>query len=241
MQTGTPFRFYNGIVVFPLFFTLFIWSVFWFEIRFGFDFTPFGILPRTLSGIRGIVFSPFIHSSVKHLYNNTFPLVILLGALFYFYAKIRWKIIGFGILLSGFFTWLFAREAYHIGASGLIYVLASFIFFKGIFTRYYRFIALSLIVVFLYGGMLWYVFPIDEEISWEGHLSGFITGLLLALLFKQPLPEAKKYSWEENTYNEEDDPFLKHFDEDGNFIPESEWLRRQQAEEEKNTGKNTEF
>ncbi|MEM9686955.1 MAG: rhomboid family intramembrane serine protease, partial [Bacteroidota bacterium] len=192
----------------------------------------FGVLPRTLSGLKGIVFSPFIHSSTTHLYNNTFPVFVLLAALFYFYADISWKIVCYGIVLSGFFTWIFAREAYHIGASGLIYVLASFIFFKGIFTRYYRLIALSLIVVFLYGSLIWYVFPIDDAISWEGHLSGFLTGLLLAIVFKQRLPEPKKYEWEAATFDESNDPFLKHFDAHGNFIPESELLQQQQAEEE---------
>ena len=231
MQPSEHFKFRDGVIVFPLFFVLFIWTVFWFEVRFGFDFTTSGILPRTLSGLKGVVFSPFIHSSVKHLYNNTFPLIILLAALFFFYAKISWKVIFYGILLSGSLTWVFAREAYHIGASGLIYVLVSFIFFKGVFAKYYRLIALSLMVVFLYGSLLWYVFPIDDKISWEGHLSGFMTGLFLSVVFKQKIPEAEKYDWEEET-DDENDPFLKHFDEDGNFIPESELLQQEKTKGE---------
>lgn len=239
MQPKESFKLHNEVILVPLFFIILIWTVFWFEVRFGYDFNRFGVLPRTVKGLQGIVLSPFIHSSTEHLYNNTLPLIVLLAALFYFYAKISWKIVGYGILLSGLFTWIFAREAYHIGASGLIYVLASFIFFKGVFTRYYRFIALSLIVVFLYGGMLWYVFPIDDNISWEGHLSGFITGLLLAVLLKQELPEKRKYTWEEDNFNEDDDPFLQHFDENGNFIPESEWLRRKHIKEAPKTNDET--
>lgn len=227
MPQNESFRFHNSVVLVPFFFALLLWTVYWFELRFGYDFTALGVLPRTVSGLRGIVFSPFIHGSTQHLYNNTFPVLVLLAALFYFYARISWKVVVYGILFSGLFTWIFAREAYHIGASGLIYVLASFIFFKGVFTRYYRLVALSLIVVFLYGSLLWYVFPIDDTISWEGHLSGFITGLLLAVIFKQELPEKRKYAWEEDTYNEDNDPFLKHFDEDGNFVPESELIRRE--------------
>src|SRR6187402_3664153 len=153
------FKFTNSVVGVPLFFVLFLWFVYWLEIRFGFDFVENGILPRNFSGLQGIVFSPFIHSNIEHLYNNSIPLAVLLAALFFFYSKESWGILVFGILLSGCLTWIIGRENYHIGASGLIYVLVSFIFFKGIQTGYYRLVALSLSVILLYGGMIWYVFP----------------------------------------------------------------------------------
>ena len=124
----------------------------------------------------------------------------------------------YGILLSGFLTWCIGRPSYHIGASGLIYVLVSFIFFKGVFAKHYRLIALSLLVAFLYGSMIWNTIPLEEGISWEGHLSGLIVGLVFALLFRKQIAKPKKYVWEEPDYNEEDDEFLKHFDENGNFI-----------------------
>ena len=188
--------------------------------RFGFKFNDFGVYPRTLSGLKGVIFSPFIHGSMEHLYHNSIPLLVLSSALFYFYRSISWKVIGLGILFSGLLTWIIARPSYHIGASGLIYVLMSFIFFKGILTKHFRLIALSLLVVFLYGSMIWYVFPIKEKVSWEGHLSGLTVGLLFALTFRKSIPKPKKYEWEREDYNEDNDPFLKHFDEDGNFIEE---------------------
>lgn len=218
MKQHPHFQFSTGVLIYPLLFLLAIWMVFWFEVRFGFDFSNYGVYPLTLLGLRGIVFSPFIHGSLIHIYHNTIPLFVLSMALFYFYRQIAWRVIIFGILMSGFLTWCIGRPSYHIGASGLIYVLVSFTFFKGVFSKYYRLVALSLVVVFLYGSMVWYTFPIEEGISWEGHLSGLITGLLFAFLFKTSIAKPKKYVWEQDDYREEDDPFLKHFDKDGNFI-----------------------
>jgi hypothetical protein len=139
-------------------------------------------------------------------------------ALFYFYKNISWQILLFGILLTGFLTWGIGRPSNHIGASGLIYLLASFLFFKGIFSKYYRLMALSFIVIFLYGGLLWFVVPVKPGISWEGHLSGLITGFLFALIYKQKIEKQPKYEWEKPGYKEDNDPFMKHFDKNGNFV-----------------------
>ncbi|WP_339712046.1 rhomboid family intramembrane serine protease [uncultured Kriegella sp.] len=218
MSEHQYFKFTNAVVLAPMTAILLIWTVFWFELRFQVNLNQFGVAPRNFVGLRGIIFSPFIHSSVEHLYNNTIPLAVLLAALFYFYRNIALRVLFLGILLSGFMTWAIGRPSYHIGASGAIYVLASFMFFKGIFSKYYRLVALSLIVVFIYGSLLWYIFPIKDDISWEGHLSGFLTGLLLAIFIKAKLPSVKKYDWELEDFNEEEDEFLQQFDEDGNFI-----------------------
>ncbi|WP_339917005.1 rhomboid family intramembrane serine protease [Yeosuana marina] len=218
MNNQDHFKFYRGVIIYPLFFVLIIWTVFTFEIQYHVNFSKYGIYPQTLKGLRGIIFSPFIHGSIQHIYHNTIPLFVLSMALFYFYKPIAWKVIIYGILISGFLTWCIGRSSYHIGASGLIYVLFSFMFFKGVFTKYYRLVALSLLVIFLYGSMIWYVFPVDETISWEGHLSGLLTGLFFAVFFKREIAKPKKYVWEQDHYNEDNDPFLKHFDKDGNFI-----------------------
>ena len=141
-----------------------------------------------------------------------------MASLFYFYRQIAWKVIIYGILLSGFLTWCIGRPGNHIGASGLIYVLVSFIFFKGIFAKYYRLVALSLLIIFLYGSMIWYVFPVKEGMSWEGHLAGLITGFLFSIFFRKSIVKPETYVWQQPDYNEDNDPFLKHFDEQGNFI-----------------------
>ncbi|SDQ48412.1 rhomboid family intramembrane serine protease [Flagellimonas zhangzhouensis] len=218
MESKDTLKFTNDVLVAPMLAVLAIWTVFWVEVKFHVNLNHFGVYPRALTGLRGIVLSPFIHGSLEHLYNNTIPLAVLTAFLFYFYRSVAVKVFILGVLISGLVTWVMARPSYHIGASGLIYVLASFIFFKGILAKNYRLVALSLIVVFIYGSMIWYIFPIEEEISWEGHLSGFLTGLLLAFTTKVKLPAVRKYAWEHEDYNEDEDPFLRHFDADGNFI-----------------------
>ncbi|MCM4157508.1 rhomboid family intramembrane serine protease [Gramella sp. AN32] len=218
MKASTPFVFTSSTIGFPLLFILLIWIVFWAEVKFGIRLSSYGVRPGEIVGLRGILFSPFIHSDIKHLFNNTIPLFILSLALFYFYRQISWKVLLIGMFTTGLLTWLIGREANHIGASGIIYLLASFLFFKGIFSKYYRLVALSLIVVFLYGGLIWYVTPMDPDISWEGHLSGLLSGLGLALVYRNKFYVAPKFEWEQPEYNAEDDLFMKHFDENGNFI-----------------------
>ena len=218
MSESNYFRFSNSVIIAPLVGILIIWVVFLIEIRLQVNFNSYGVYPRTFFGLRGVVLSPFVHGSIEHLYNNTIPFAILMASLFYFYRNIAFRILFFGVLLSGLLTWFIGRPSYHIGASGIIYLLASFIFFKGIFTKHYRLVALSMVVVFIYGSLLWYIFPVKDDISWEGHLSGFLTGLMLAVFVKAKIPPPKKFDWEDEDYNEEADDFLQHFDEDGNFI-----------------------
>lgn len=214
------FKFTNTVIGLPLFFVFFLWFVYWLQIRYDFDFDKNGIFPRTLSGLQGVVFSPFIHADLNHLYNNSIPLIVLLAALQFFYSNLSLKVIVYGILFSGLLTWSMGRPSYHIGASGLIYVLFAFIFFKGILTKYYRLVALSLTVIMMYGGMIWYVFPkVDDAVSWEGHLAGLLTGLVLAIIYTTPeFKKVPKYEWEMPDYNPAEDKFMQRFDENGNFV-----------------------
>ncbi len=133
--------------------------------------SKYGIKPRTLEGLLGMITGPLIHGDVFHLISNTIPLLILCITLFYFYYRIAGEIFLWIYLVTGFWVWLLARDAYHIGASGLVYGMASFLFFSGIFRRNSRLLVVTLIVLFLYGGMVYGVFPNPSEpqISWESH------------------------------------------------------------------------
>lgn len=220
-QHDNPFQFTKAVLLLPLFFVLTLWLVFWYELHFQDSLSHFGVYPREIFGLKGIFFSPFLHGDIEHLANNSIALLILLPILRYFYKEQSFLVLFLGILFSGLGTWLLGRPNYHIGASGLIYALVSFIFFKGIFTKYYRLVALSFTVVILYGGSVWYMFPhVKEGISWEGHLAGFSVGLVLALLLKTPqFGKTIFYEWQQPDFNPEHDPFMRNFDENGNFNP----------------------
>jgi membrane associated rhomboid family serine protease len=137
----------------------------------------------------------------------------------FFYSKVYFQVFIIGLLVSGIFTWLFARSAYHLGMSGVIYVLASFIISKSFFSKQYNLIALSFVVIFIYGSMIWYVFPIDTSISWEGHLSGLITGILLSFCYKNDIKTSPQIP-----LNYQQNLFLNHFDSGGKFIPNLPFL-----------------
>ena len=191
-----------------------MWIVFLFEIDYGYNLNEYGIYPRTLIGLRGILFSPFIHGDVEHLMNNTIAFFVLTLLLRYFFDKNYLKIFVYGMLMSGLLTWAIGRPSYHIGMSGVIYMLVSFIFTKGFFSKNYRLIALSLFIVFSYGSMIWYVIPIDAKISWEGHLSGLIVGVLFSFFFKNEIV----YEEPSNVVSYQQSLFLDHFDNEGKFV-----------------------
>lgn len=183
-------------IIIPFILICLMWIVKSVEVIFGFAFTVGGIYPLTLKGLPGVLLSPFIHADFKHLLSNSIPLFLLSTALFYFYSEISMKILSLAWLFTGFLVWIAGRDAWHIGASGLVYSLASFLFFSGILRGYFRLVALSLLIVFLYGSMVWGIFPgIYRNVSWESHMLGFFSGLVLAIWFRKEGPQKPVYDW----------------------------------------------
>jgi len=181
----------------PLLFPVVLWVVHLLSLLFSEDLSKLGLLPRNLVGLLGILTSPLIHADFSHLISNTIPLIILGWIIFYFHPKVSYILFIFIYLVTGLLVWIFARQVYHIGASGIVYGFVSFLFFSGIFRRDNTSIALALVITFLYGGLVWGMIPGWKGISWESHLFGAITGFVAAYLFRKIDPPKKKYDWED--------------------------------------------
>jgi len=158
----------------------------------------FGIYPRSTTELANILFAPLIHGSWNHLFSNSLTLPVLLGTLLYAYPRSALATLLLIYIGSGTGVWLFARDSYHFGASGLNHGMMFYIFVSGILRRDRLSIALSMIVFFLYGSMIWSIFPQEAGISYESHFFGAVTGVLAAFLFghRDPMPPAKHYDWE---------------------------------------------
>jgi membrane associated rhomboid family serine protease len=194
-------------LVFPGFFLLLLWAIKFFEVSMELSFVEGGVYPRKLSGLKGILLSPLIHGDWKHLLDNSMPVLLLSVALFYFYRDIAYKIWLLIYFISGILLWGVGREAYHIGASGLIYGLAAFLFLSGIIRRVRSLTAISLLVVFWYSGMVWGLLPFDFKVSFEAHICGAVSGIVLAILYRDqgPMSDASLLD-EENEFSEVDQP-----------------------------------
>lgn len=205
-------------LILPSVLIIVIWLIKLGEFIMHTDFGFWGIYPLKIEGLAGILFSPLIHSDLNHLYANTIPLFLLSTALFYFYREIGFKILMLIYFTTNFWVWIVAREAWHIGASGLIYGLFSFIFISGIIRKNNRLMALSMFIIFLYGGLIWGIFPnnIQREISWESHLMGLISGIVFAVYYKNEGPQKTVYQWEEDDNEDDDDKFYMNYTEEEN-------------------------
>ena len=190
-----PKEFFRKLII-PLTFPILLWVIY--LVTYLFDIYPYklGILPRNFSGLVGIFTSPLIHGGFSHLISNTAPLVFMGLGIFYFYPKVAYRVFTIIYLGTGILVWIFGREVYHIGASGIIYGFVSLLFFSGIFRKDNRSIALALIVIFLYGGLIWGVLPVEKGVSWESHLFGAIVGFISSFIFRKVDPP-KKYDWED--------------------------------------------
>src|SRR3990172_10172959 len=168
---------------YPIAFVILLWLVKIFEISFGINLVYLGIFPRKISGLIGIITAPLIHVDFNHLISNSLPLFLLGLGISYSYPTSSKKLFVGVYILHGLLVWIIARQAYHIGASGLVYGFVSFLFFSGIIRRDNRSIALALIVTLFYGGLTWGVLPIKAEISWEAHLFGSLILIIFSFIF----------------------------------------------------------
>jgi len=187
--------------ILPFLFVLILWGIKIVELSEGVELYTLGVFPRSYNGLVGVLLSPLIHSDLNHLISNSIPLLILGTGIIYFYRELAYKVIIIIWLASGIGVWLIARDSYHIGASGLIYGIASFLFLSGFVRKDYRLAAISLLVIFFYGGLVWGVFPFFPRISWEYHLLGGLSGFFAAIIYRNKGPKPIEWSWE----NEEDD------------------------------------
>ncbi len=170
---------------FVLRFVLIMWAVFLVGHFFSLEMGIFGVRPRSVFGLIGILLAPFVHGSWLHIISNTVPLAVFLLALQFFYPAIAAEIIFMCIVGSGTLVWLFARPAVHIGASMLVYGLAGFLMLSGFMRNSLRAALLSITIILLYGWLLYGLVPTHPRVSWEGHLAGFLVGIVLAYHYRE--------------------------------------------------------
>lgn len=177
-----------------------MWLVFWGEQLFPTDFHTYGVLPKSIEGLKGIIFMPLLHAKndVNHIINNSFPTFVLLAAIIYFYRDIALKVFVLLWLGTGVMLWAYAENtgSYHIGMSGVIYAMLGFVFTSGVLRKYMPLQAISLFVIFVYGNLVWGIFPIKAHVSWEGHFMGLVVGLIVAFMYRSKSVQRPKYQFE---------------------------------------------
>jgi len=163
----------------------------------GQDPEPFGIHPRLLNGLPGIIFAPLVHNDFAHLISNAGPLLVLATSMLFLYPLSALRVLPAVYFGTGIVVWLFGRDSVHFGASGLVYGLVSYIFLAGVLRRDRRAVATSLVVCFMYGSLVWGVLPLRSGISWETHLAAALIGVLLAIALRRlDVPPRLHYTWE---------------------------------------------
>lgn len=191
----------------PILFTIVLFAVQmlqWGTIRI---FYKMGVHPRDVNGLIGIVTAPFIHDGFGHLFSNTIPLIVLGTAMIYFYRNLSYKVFLWVWVLDGVGVWLMGRPVYHIGASGLVYGMAGFVFTSGVIRKNRNLLALALAVVVMYGGLIWGIYPLENGISWEAHLFGLLAGIFCAVYYKPygpPNDAIPEWMKNENYFDEQE-------------------------------------
>jgi membrane associated rhomboid family serine protease len=191
------------ISFFPLCFLAIAWLVFFVDTKFNLHLTQYGTSPRTFKGLTGIFFSPFLHSDLGHISGNSLPILVLGMLTFYFYKPIAWGSFLWIYFMSGIWLWVGGRNdsegmVHHIGASGLIYGAATFLFFSGVFRKHKPLMVISALVAFLYGSMMYGIFPLEPGVSWEAHLFGAISGVMVAYNYRKEGPQKREIIWEDD-------------------------------------------
>lgn len=225
--------------IWPAIFVALLWLVKVIELVADTSFSEYGMAPRSLRGLYGIITYPFLHKDLSHLSANSAPLLFLGAALFYYYGKLSRIIFMQLLVISGFWLWMLgAQGSIHIGASGLVYGLAGFHITAGLIKRNNRLLAFALLVLFLYGSLVWGIFPDffpQRRISWEGHLTGLLAGVVLAWYHRNKGPQRDRYQWEWDELEEEDededeeenpkedDPANPQLRQSGNGFYQSDW------------------
>ncbi|MFO7879866.1 MAG: rhomboid family intramembrane serine protease [Bacteroidales bacterium] len=184
---------------------LLMWAVHLLNFSLDMELNRYGINPREWKGLIGILAAPLLHGDWQHLTANSMSFIVLGTGLFYLYPKTGYRVFALSWISSGILVWLIARPSHHIGASGVIYAMAAFLFLSGILRKDYRMMAISLIIVFMYGSMVWGIFPGKPGISWEAHFAGMFMGFLLAWVYRKHGPQKPVYSWETEELQENDE------------------------------------
>lgn len=196
-------------LIWPAVIVMFIWVAFFTNLVYDLDWNGYGLRPRVPNGLIGIFTLPFLHGDLSHLFSNSIPLLIGFGFIGVFFPKYQWQILGFIYVGSGILLWFIGREnTNHIGASAVVYGILAFIIFHAFFNRNKQTLSAAFILIFLYGSFIYGLFPdygllIGKNISWDGHLSGFIVGILLSITYRNKGPREHFYFLEDD--DDEDD------------------------------------
>lgn len=189
----------------PARFLLLLWFILLTDNLFGLNLSHYGIYPRSWQGLIGILTAPLIHSSPQHLAANSLPVLVLGAMLLFGYPGSRWRALLIIWLTTGCGVWLFGRQSFHIGASGLAHGLFFYLLTISLLRRDSRSIVLMMLAFMLFGGMLLTVLPGQPGVSFESHLAGAVGGVIAAWRLRNldPKPLRKRYSWEEEEAGEE--------------------------------------
>lgn len=227
-----PFGSWLEAFIYSLFLVSILWIIQWADSLFTVDFYKWGLLPRTVEGLKGIIFMPLLHSQhdIHHVLNNSVTLFLLLAVMIYYYRDIALKVFLLTWVMTGFLVWVYAenRGAYHIGMSGVIYGLLGFLFTSGVLRKYLPLQAISLFIVFIYGNMIWGIFPLRASVSWEGHFMGLIAGVILAFVFRKDAVQRPKFQ-----YEIEKELGIEPPDFEGQWLARQEEMKRLQEEQQK--------